>query len=252
MNRTVFRVVGWGRAPEDVHTTMFAGRTVYKVVFEYSLVDEYIKIDSPVIVDQMVLNRYKPVGWRSESYRHYLAAKGMKTRYTAHKYFAKGVPESPRPLDPETGKDLVASGHAQGKSNDELRAIGVVVPPPKKAYSAVDFTKLSANAMPNELNDMEGTAPIQFTSLPSEPIPQIEPVAPIQSVNITPDVVEAPLQSASELSMPDEDQVESVISQPIDMTLMDVPVDTNESDMVETTPTASTPGLVNFDNYPSS
>ena len=26
-------------------------------------------------------SRYKPVGWRNESYRHYLAAKGIKTRY---------------------------------------------------------------------------------------------------------------------------------------------------------------------------
>lgn len=28
-------------------------------------------------------SRYKPVGWKGESYRHYLAAKGIKTRYNA-------------------------------------------------------------------------------------------------------------------------------------------------------------------------
>ena len=26
------------------------------------------------------MNRYKPVGWRNESYRHLLAAKGVKTK----------------------------------------------------------------------------------------------------------------------------------------------------------------------------
>lgn len=28
-----------------------------------------------------MISRYKPVGWRNESYRHYLAAKGVKTKY---------------------------------------------------------------------------------------------------------------------------------------------------------------------------
>lgn len=34
------------------------------------------------------MNRYKPVGWRYESYRHYLAAKGIKTRYD-NRFFVK-------------------------------------------------------------------------------------------------------------------------------------------------------------------
>lgn len=38
--------------------------------------------------------RQKPVGWRFESFRHYLAAKGVKTRYSARKRF---VPQ--RPVD---------------------------------------------------------------------------------------------------------------------------------------------------------
>jgi len=29
------------------------------------------------------MNRYKPVGWRGESHRHYLAAKGIRSRYAA-------------------------------------------------------------------------------------------------------------------------------------------------------------------------
>lgn len=37
-----------------------------------------------------MMNRYKPVGWRGESHRHYLAAKGYSTKkYLAHKYMAE-------------------------------------------------------------------------------------------------------------------------------------------------------------------
>lgn len=41
----------------------------------------------------MVLNRYKPVGWQNESHRHYLAAKGIKTKYDSNKYFASMTPQ---------------------------------------------------------------------------------------------------------------------------------------------------------------
>jgi uncharacterized protein YwgA len=50
----------------------------------------------------MALSRYKPVGWQRQSYRHYLAAKGIKTRYDyrARKpypdlYVTETVPEIP-------------------------------------------------------------------------------------------------------------------------------------------------------------
>jgi len=33
----------------------------------------------------MVMSRYKPVGWRHDSYRHYLAAKGISSTYFTHK-----------------------------------------------------------------------------------------------------------------------------------------------------------------------
>jgi len=35
------------------------------------------------------MNRYKPVGWRSESHRHYLAGKGIATKYDHKRYFYK-------------------------------------------------------------------------------------------------------------------------------------------------------------------
>ena len=35
-----------------------------------------------------MMSRYKPVGWRNDSHRHYLAAKGIKTRYD-HRFFVE-------------------------------------------------------------------------------------------------------------------------------------------------------------------
>lgn len=47
-----------------------------------------------------MISRYKPVGWQNESHRHYLAAKGIKTKYnySARKeyptlYVTETVPE---------------------------------------------------------------------------------------------------------------------------------------------------------------
>jgi hypothetical protein len=47
-----------------------------------------------------LISRYKPVGWQNESHRHYLAAKGIKTKYnySARKeyptlYVTETVPE---------------------------------------------------------------------------------------------------------------------------------------------------------------
>lgn len=231
---------------------MFAGRTVYKVVFEYSLVDEYIKIDSPVIVDQMVLNRYKPVGWRSESYRHYLAAKGMKTRYTAHKYFAndflKGDRREILVVDPKTGKEknLIKVGHAHGLTDNEMRMRGVNVP--VIDTKATDFNQLAANVMPAVVNDEQYSSPERFTSLVAEPIPKIAS-EPIQSATpIVSDVVEAPLQSSFDLETPDESEVIPEIKsvQPLETNQV------NEDGMVGDVSTVPAPQMVNFDNYGSS
>ena len=39
------------------------------------------------------MSRYKPVGWRGQSYRHYLAAKGVKTsKYKPKRLRAHGIP----------------------------------------------------------------------------------------------------------------------------------------------------------------
>lgn len=62
--------------------------------------------------------RYKPIGWRGESHRHYLAAKGIRTRHPLSKqYFAVR-----NDLKGNRMPRLVAIGHAQGFSDDQLTA----------------------------------------------------------------------------------------------------------------------------------
>ena len=58
-------------------------------------------------------SRYKPLGWRNESHRHYLAAKGIKTRYDAKKYMALSGNEGRLiPIDPERLEFLRDSGYS--------------------------------------------------------------------------------------------------------------------------------------------
>lgn len=217
---------------------MFAGRTVYKVVFEYSLVDEYIKIDSPVIVDQMVLNRYKPVGWRSESYRHYLAAKGMKTRYTAHKYFAKGNYS----LTPEDSK--LKSAYAQNLTKEQAIASGIVDPTklsePQKYEKIVDVSNYNVPSS-TQLMDLPQETPVQFKPIVAEPIPQIEAVPAF-----SPEVVEAPLQQSSELEAEETPEVMPIetMSEPI--------TGSEEGEMTGNVATVPAPQIVTFDNFGSS
>ena len=39
-----------------------------------------------------MISKYKPVGWRNESHRHYLAAKGIKTKYFSPIISGKDIP----------------------------------------------------------------------------------------------------------------------------------------------------------------
>ena len=52
------------------------------------------------------LSRYKPVGWRYESHKHALAARGIKTRYNATKVFPSEADEKGRILCPECNLPL--------------------------------------------------------------------------------------------------------------------------------------------------
>lgn len=191
----------------------------------------------------------KPIGWRGESYRHYLARKGIATRYQAHKYFVKGDYRELPAIDPLTGetKNLIKVGHAKGLTDDQMR-MNYGIPVPAVASKKVDFAALASNAMPMAVN--EATAPTQFTSLAAEPVPQIEPIAPPVApaaviTPITPEVIESPLPSAPELEVPEEEEVSAPV----------VPVKSpglEEGLVGEDNTTAGAPELVNFDNFGSS
>jgi len=73
--------------------------------------------------------RYKPVGWRGDSHRHYLAAKGIKTKIKTKLYFAdrydayNTLGASVGPNDAAKGNrmaKLVAIGHAKGFEDVQL------------------------------------------------------------------------------------------------------------------------------------
>jgi len=55
------------------------------------------------------MNRYKPIGWRNESYRHSLAAKGIKTRHSLMPVFIY--------------RKSVGNKHKGNEMDNELRAL---------------------------------------------------------------------------------------------------------------------------------
>lgn len=62
-------------------------------------------------------SRYKPVGWRGDSHRHYLAAKGIKTRkYLAVQDFLKGN----RPESPTGSSSLLHAFYQEGYSDEDI------------------------------------------------------------------------------------------------------------------------------------
>jgi hypothetical protein len=71
----------------------------------------------------IVQSRYKPVGWRNDSHRHYLAAKGIKSKYEAHKYFSDGEMHDERPFYQEhklKSEGMNLRMHDIGKKHDEI------------------------------------------------------------------------------------------------------------------------------------
>jgi len=56
------------------------------------------------------MNRYKPIGWRKESHRHYLAAKGVKTKYDfSRRYMARNALE----FEKDSLKKVMLSGRVK-------------------------------------------------------------------------------------------------------------------------------------------
>jgi hypothetical protein len=65
-------------------------------------------------------SRYKPVGWRGDSQRHYLAAKGIKTK---HKYLAPlDSLKGNRPESPTGSSNLLHAFYQEGYSDEGILA----------------------------------------------------------------------------------------------------------------------------------
>jgi len=67
------------------------------------------------------VNKYRPVGWRGESHRHYLASKGIKTgRYMAYKGFNKSQKERIKKIvesDPVLAKSVLKARNIKFDTN---------------------------------------------------------------------------------------------------------------------------------------
>jgi hypothetical protein len=71
-------------------------------------------------------SRYKPIGWRGDSYRHYLARKGIATRFSNHQYFVrdelKGNRDARTSEQIAQGKSGLKGAYAKGWSKEDLLA----------------------------------------------------------------------------------------------------------------------------------
>lgn len=149
-------------------------------------------------------SRYKPVGWRGESQRHYLAAKGIKTRkYLAVQDFLKGN----RPESPTGSSSLLHAFYQEGYSDEDILARRT---DPAFADAAVDVERKRASRSPSKKFDVpdsdsdesqfqEFSRPVvSAEQLPVQPIPEEAPVARVQE----PMSVSEPIGESSELSEP--------------------------------------------------
>lgn len=135
--------------------------------------------------------RSKPIGWRHESYRHYLAAKGIVSRVPPHKYFAsipqdylKGRRKDGNLSDEENTR--IRQLNASGFSNDEAyRMIGREPPAERKQV----FTAVGGVQVPFE----------EMQSLPIGGVPVVESVEQPMPVVSMP---EPPVAEVPDLGLP--------------------------------------------------
>jgi hypothetical protein len=176
------------------------------------------------------MRSYRPVGWRFESYRHYLASKGIKTSpYFAHKYFANDAAKGPGKRSGRRTPTLIARGHAKDFTNDELsdvtrlRQLAVRSPPQLREQEVQDAIRYlveenerniplpesiysRAREMPEESISSQqfATTPLPEVAVPVVPEPEPEVIVP-------PDIAEEPvtqLESSSELQELEAEQPE--------------------------------------------
>jgi hypothetical protein len=148
--------------------------------------------------------RYKPVGWRNEPYRHYLASKGISTR---HRYFVRDE------LKGNRGFSGLHSAFSKGhsvmdlKEDERLRSEFNVSLQDIAAFEAQG----SKSSKPEGLSVAEGDVPQQAVPVIEEPafeqpvqeesVPDSQGVEAPGNVVMTPGVPSrAPLQFSSGFS----------------------------------------------------
>lgn len=107
--------------------------------------------------------RYRPVGWQRESYRHYLAAKGVSTRRYLVRNFLKGNRDA----------GAVKSLYAQGYNKDEAFSIlGLGVPQKRARAPMIDVPDRDEVGLPEREMPVR-EEPMPLTPLLEEPVPVV-------------------------------------------------------------------------------
>jgi len=124
------------------------------------------------------LSRYKPVGWRGDSHRHYLAAKGIKTKISPHRYFVRDE------LKGNRGFSNIHRAFAKGHSVNDLQsdaqlrqAFGVEL----SELQAFKGKKSPASRLPEGIGgDVSSTNYSEFSEESYAPLPEAQlPVAEV-------------------------------------------------------------------------
>ena len=122
------------------------------------------------------MSRYKPVGWRNESHRHYLAAKGIKTRYQAHKYYYT-------PTYVAGDLPLIA-GDAVGTAGAEAVSLIPVVVPLVLLYGGVKIAKKHKDKTGHWYLAEKEESDAEFaTRTGFQPYNPLNPVIPVRPVS---------------------------------------------------------------------
>jgi hypothetical protein len=116
--------------------------------------------------------RQKPLGWRYDSHRHYLAAKGISSRVN-NKYFVR------HDLKGNRAPPVYKSGYAQGKTKEqvdaELMARGIPIwNPPNKKEKIFESTGVSPVIAPVQKEDVYIPPSIEVEPLVPESTPEEE------------------------------------------------------------------------------
>lgn len=112
------------------------------------------------------MTRRRPIGWRGDSYRHYLAAKGIPT----NRYFVRNE------LKGNRGGSTLHSLWAQGYSNEEIeRIFGIAVPKKKRStvFDVPDRDVLLGQREPQfsePLQEPPSPVTVEEQSLVSQPV----------------------------------------------------------------------------------